>query len=122
MDLARTKLSTLTVAAAGTEVATFGTLPNASRVVVFAKIDVAAGANLVMSVEASPDDGTTWCTTPIVDLAGADIETLVDTVTVAADVTAALMCALYPTEHVRVRIDNSGGTGGATVTLYARAD
>lgn len=112
--------SGLIVAAGESETETLasGGLPCRSALAV--KITGTTGFSVVLSLQASPDEGTTWVTLPFVDLTGTDADLYADNVTLTTEVTRLVAGLEWVPVNWTLRFiaNNSGGTQAATLSLW----
>ena len=88
------------------------------RSVLLAKIAGTAGFSAVVSVEVSPDEGTTWFVLPFVNLTGNSDVALVDSVTLAASGSRAIAGLNWVPRGAQIRVKVVDSTEDATLDLW----
>lgn len=89
------------------------------RSALFGTIAGQTGYTLGLSLEVSPDDGTTWLTLPFVNLTGTDDDTLAAALSITADATKALCGVEWAPKNwpLQVTLVNTGDEA-VTVNLW----
>ena len=111
------------VAAGATLELTFSGLGAWKQGVCLVEAVLTAGAALAFSVQVRPGEDEDWYEVPFTDLTGADASALAATKAVVASMTGALFALHVPgVKDVKVIIEETGSTAGATITAWLLTD